>query len=88
MATPKIFINMDGGLIQQILCDSPVEVIVADFDIEDLEEENITKFKDEVDEDSKAHIMVQEARTDGEGLVSLEPDVTQKLFKNIKKVLD
>lgn len=30
--TPKIFITMEGGIIQHIYADSPVDIIVADFD--------------------------------------------------------
>lgn len=79
---PRIFINLDGGIIQQIITDVPVEVIVADFDTQDLEEDRITRFKDESGEDAEASIWHEMASD--EGHVSIEPEVVDKLFKNIE----
>lgn len=44
--TPKILIHMEGGLIQSVFSDAPVEVYVVDYDIDGVEEDHphLTKF--------------------------------------------
>lgn len=36
----KIFITMEGGCIQNIFSDGPVEVYIADFDVEGVERDH------------------------------------------------
>ena len=83
MSVPKIFINMDGGIIQQILSSSPVEIIIADFDLDDLDLDRITQFKDETGEDSEAYIVHQEVGSGDND----ETEIVDILFKNIKQAL-
>ena len=47
--TPKILIHMEGGLIQSVCSDAPVEVYVVDYDIDGVEEDHphLTKFNGE-----------------------------------------
>lgn len=39
--TPLIVINVDGGVIQDIIADTAVEVIVLDFDTDGIEDEKL-----------------------------------------------
>jgi hypothetical protein len=45
----KVLIYMDGGIIQYINCDEPVEIYVVDFDIEGVADDHphLTKFDGE-----------------------------------------
>lgn len=42
MSKPRIVIVMDGGLIQQILADTDVEIATIDYDVEGTEDERLT----------------------------------------------
>jgi len=42
---PKIIIVMEGGIIQNMLSDVPMDAVIIDYDIEGVEDENLTRLK-------------------------------------------
>ena len=77
---PKIFINLNGGIIQQILSDSPVEVIIADYDVEGLDDDRVTSFKDESGKDTEEAVISHQHAGSGD---RDEIAIVEALFKNI-----
>jgi len=43
MKRPKVVITLDGGIVQDILSDVPIDVIVIDYDVEGIEEDRLTQ---------------------------------------------
>lgn len=43
VTTPKVVIVLEGGMIQNALCNMPIDVYVIDYDTEGANKEDITK---------------------------------------------
>lgn len=43
MSKPRVYINLEGGIIQDVWADSEVDVIVLDFDTEGGDEDRTTQ---------------------------------------------
>lgn len=39
----RIAITMDGGIIQNVLCDVPAEVVIMDYDTDDCDDEELVR---------------------------------------------
>lgn len=51
---PKVVLTLDGGLIQDVKADSPVEVLKLDVDTEGADASELSQYKDEGGEDAEA----------------------------------
>lgn len=49
--TPRVVVVMDGGLIHDVLCDSPVSVLVVDYDVEGADEDQVVEIRQNHNED-------------------------------------
>lgn len=70
MSLPRIVIVMDGGLVQQVLADRPVEVLVVDYDVDGADLEDLTLMPQEP--------VASEAQTFVHAAVALWGDHTQQ----------
>lgn len=62
--TPKIVLTLDGGLVQHVAADAPVEVLVLDVDTDGLVEEDLIDIKDQSGDDAKAYAHFDTADVD------------------------
>jgi len=49
--TPRVVVVMDGGLIQDVMCDSPVSILVVDYDVEGADEDQVVEILQTLYED-------------------------------------
>ena len=75
---PKIIIVMEGGIIQNMLSDVPMDAVIIDYDIEGVAEEELTIIKI-YPNIPFAYCRVEEPE--------IWPKETKKLYKLIKKDL-
>lgn len=68
----KIVLILDGGIIQQVLSDEPVSVGIADYDVDDAEEDQRTSIQLEDDAPEEAFVNFLQA--------DVEPDLANKLY--------
>jgi hypothetical protein len=82
---PRIVVRLDGGLIQDIWSNVPVEVLQLDTDLDGIEPENLIKYP--LDWDPKkvssatAWLCRTEDESDPHGMVS--PGYVAKVFKSV-----
>ena len=79
----KIFINLDGGMIQNIISDAPVEVMVVDYDIDGASD--VVRFEDE--RGNTAMAFVQHDVSTRDGVINLDPELTNRMYSNVVKGL-
>ena len=77
----RVAVFMDGGLIQEIYSDSPVEVMKIDLDVEGAEEEELTPYPDREGEPNKAYISLEKS---GYG-VDVDEEYIDTLWNNLNK---
>ena len=76
---PKIIIVMEGGIIQNMLSDAPVDVVIIDYDIEGLGDWNELTTINYYPNMPKAYCRMEEPE--------FLPKETKKLYRLIKKDL-
>jgi uncharacterized phage protein gp47/JayE len=77
---PKIVIHLEGGLVQWVYGDSPVDVLIMDVDTEGATEDEITKYQDIEGEEGEAVF-----HFDGSQNINKEKSWVKKLFETVIK---
>ena len=78
--TPKIVIPMNGGLIEEIVSDIPVEVLQLDYDIEGADKDELIKVGTK-----ECTVWIADTSDDGQYNVDVNPKRIAKLFKEARK---
>lgn len=81
----RVAVFMDGGLIQEMYSDSPVEVMKIDLDIEGAEDEELTPYPDREGSTNKAYISLECSKDYPASQVEEDEEYINNLWNNLKK---
>lgn len=77
MNTPKIAVFVSGGVVQEIVTDSDINVAVIDMDTDGASDEELNFYPDDDGNQNSAYIAINEITTK-------DPEYVSRLFKAIE----
>jgi len=87
MSKPRIVIRLDGGLIQEIFSDQPVEIIQLDTDLDGTEEQELILYPDEEGNENSATAWYCDTDKEGDPHGETCPSLVNRIFKRVKSQL-
>lgn len=78
----RVAVFMDGGLIQEMYSDRPVEVLKIDLDTEGAEEEELTPYPDRKGSMNKAYISLEVSAEAPASQVDVNEEYVEALWNN------
>lgn len=87
-SNPKIIIRLDGGLIQEIYSDQPVEIIQLDTDIDGVEDSELILYPDGDNNDNSATAWYCRTDRKDDSHGELAPEYVNKVFKKVLPQLE
>jgi hypothetical protein len=73
MYKARLVVFMDGGLIHQVLSNEPIELVIVDYDLEGLEEDEVS-----IVMGAEAYVHIDRAS-------ELNTEVVQQVFKDVNR---
>lgn len=78
MKKPRVVIILDGGIVQDILSDVPIDAIVIDYDVEGIEKYRLTQIPQTPDASMEPAYTVEE-------VVEVMPKRVAELFRVVRE---